>query len=519
MMGSKAIEPKLYLSYSLDANIPPDHLVRRLAAAIDFDFVRGLVRKHYSHTGQPSVDPVVLFKLWLLGYLFNIRSERRLCEEAGLNLAWRWFLGYELDEPIPDHSVLSKARRRFGVRVYEKFFAHIVRLCEAAGLVEGDVLFIDSTLTKANAAQQSLRSKALLGQRLPRTNNFVNELWVVNREPDEPTGATGGKSRPELGGVRKDSRRSAVNDFAVSRTDPDAQRVIRPGAGASLSHKTHFSVDGGKANIITAVEVRPAGESDGKAVGRVLDKHHAALGRPIRELVGDGGYGSQTAINACVERDVKPLLRIRTPSNPHGGLHRSAFTYVPERDLYICPEGKELRRIGQARKRQQTVYKVAAGTCRDCPLKAKCCPGPSDRVVTRRWDMLVVEEMQLRAQTRRGRRLLNRRQHVSEHINADAKEKHGMHRAQFRGRGKMQIQALLTAATMNLKRLMTRRPVAQSGMGTWRTSIGKLVAFRAFRWPRSRCLSANRWSGPVTQRHSHESAAAGLTEGLQQQAQ
>src|SRR6266567_3291336 len=113
-MGSKAVEPKLYLNFSLDAAVPEKHIVRRLATAVDFGFVRSLVNKHYSHTGQPSVDPVVLFKLWLLGYLFNIRSERRLCEEASLNLAWRWFLGYELDEVLPEHSVLTKARRRLG---------------------------------------------------------------------------------------------------------------------------------------------------------------------------------------------------------------------------------------------------------------------------------------------------------------------------------------------------------------------------------------------------------------------
>src|SRR6266852_5720923 len=167
MMGHKTVEPKLYMSFSLDAAVPANHLVRRLAAVLDFDFVRGLVRRDYSHTGQPSVDPVVLFKLWLLGYLFNITSERRLCEEASLNLAWRWFLGYELDEPLPDHSVLSKARTRFGVRVYEKFFQRIVHLCEERGLVQGDVLFIDSTLSDANAARDTLRSRALAGPRLP----------------------------------------------------------------------------------------------------------------------------------------------------------------------------------------------------------------------------------------------------------------------------------------------------------------------------------------------------------------
>lgn len=463
MMGHKTVEPKLYMSFSLDAAVPVNHLVRRLASVVDFDFVRGLVRRDYSHTGQPSVDPIVLFKLWLLGYLFNITSERRLCEEASLNLAWRWFLGYELDEPLPDHSVLSKARKRFGVRVYEKFFHHIVRLCESAGLVEGDVLFIDSTLSKANAAPQSLRSRALLAQRLPDAGKFLNELWVVNEDSFETNGS-GGKQRPELGGKRTDSRRSAVNDYCVSPTDPDAQKVVRPGKPAVLGHKTHFLVDGGKANVITAVEVRPAGESDGQAVGRALDKHRLALSRSPRELVGDRGYGSQVAVQACVARDVQPLLGVRTPTNPHGGLDRSEFTYLAENDLYICPEGKQLRRVGENYHRHQTMYKIAKGACRDCPLKPRCAPGPTDRMVSRRWDATVVEAMQERLQSRRGRRLLQRRGTISERINADAKEKHGMAKAQFRGRVKMQMQALLTATAINLKMLAKGGPEAQSGV-------------------------------------------------------
>src|SRR5258708_5518998 len=166
-MGSKAVEPKLYLSFSLDATVPANHIVRRLAAVVDFGFVRSLTKQHYSNTGQPSVDPIVLFKLWLLGYLFNIRSERRLCEEAALNLAWRWFLGYELDEALPDHSVLTKARRRFGTRVYDLFFKRIVELCEERGLLQRDVLFIASTLTHDNTPRDTLRSRALPGPRLP----------------------------------------------------------------------------------------------------------------------------------------------------------------------------------------------------------------------------------------------------------------------------------------------------------------------------------------------------------------
>lgn len=458
-MGNKAIEPKLYLSFSLDAAVPTNHLVRRLAAAVNFEFVRGLVRRHYSHTGQPSVDPVVLFKLWLLGYLFNITSERRLCEEAGLNLAWRWFLGYELDEPIPDHSVLSKSRRRFGTKVYEQFFARIVQLCEQAGLVKGDVLFVDSTLTQANASSQGLRSRSLLQQTLQRPSEFVDGLWAVNDEADA-------SAQPEIS-TKPDSRRTGVNHLSVSPVDPDAQMFKKPGKTPLLSHKTHFVVDGGKPNIITAVEVTGSCEPDGRPVGKLLDKHRAALGRPARELVADKGYGSVAAITACTERDVRPLLGRGPVQNVFGGFTRDAFTYLPERDLYICPAGQELKRFRHKPDPRGAIgYRPKAGTCRHCSLRAQCVSGARDRTVLRLQGAELVEEMRARARTPRSRRLMAQRQIVSERINADAKDKHGMARAQFRGRPKMQIQALLTAAVINLKQLAARRPQLQSGMAT-----------------------------------------------------
>src|SRR5438552_4396797 len=239
LMGSKAVEPKLYLSFSLDAAVPANHIVRRLAAAVDFGFVRSLTKQHYSNTGQPSVDPVVLFKLWLLGYLFNIRSERRLCEEAGLNLAWRWFLGYELDEALPDHSVLTKARRRFGTRVYELFFKQIVQLCEQRGLVQGDVLFIDSTLSDANAARDTLRSRALAGPPLPEPAQFVKDLFALNQpapEP-EPPRAKGGTG-PAPGDL---AEQPTLRSSLVSTTDPDAELATRHNGRSRLVYKTQVS--------------------------------------------------------------------------------------------------------------------------------------------------------------------------------------------------------------------------------------------------------------------------------------
>ena len=455
MMGHKAVEPKLYYSFSLDAKVPTNHLVRRLAGAVDFEFVRGLVKRRYSHTGQPSVDPVVLFKLWLLGYLFNITSERRLCEEADLNLAWRWFLGYELDEEIPDHSVLSKARRRFGTGVYEQFFSRIVQLCERAGLIQGDVLYVDSTLVQANASSQGLRSRSLL-QQLPGAEEFVKDLWEANDSDDAETVAE------SLG--KPDPRRSGVNRIAVNPVDPDAQMFKKPGKTPVLSHKAHFVVDGGKATIITAVEVTGSCEADGRPVGKLLDKHRVTVGRPARELVADKGYGSEEAVLECLERGVTPTLGRRETINTHGGFSRNEFTYVPDRDIYICPAGKELKRFRFKPSPNDAQYRPRAGTCRDCQLRSLCISGKSDRVIRRSDHHDAIEDMRARLASSRGRRLMSRRRVVSEGTYANAKQQHGMARAQFRGRRKMQIQALLTAAAMNLRELANRRPGTQSGV-------------------------------------------------------
>ena len=140
MLGRKEFRPKLFYHLSLEEYVPEDHLLRRVTAAVDLGFVPRLTARFYSHTGQPGIDPVVLFKMALLGYLYGITSERRLAEELRLNLAFMWFVGYDLDERTPDHSVLSKARRRFGVTVYQAFFSEIVRQCERAGLIDGRTL-------------------------------------------------------------------------------------------------------------------------------------------------------------------------------------------------------------------------------------------------------------------------------------------------------------------------------------------------------------------------------------------
>src|SRR3990172_8674377 len=185
MMGKRDFETKLYYNISLDRLMPQDHLLRQIAGAVDFSFVRPLCRPYYSHTGQPSVDPVVLFKMLLVGYLYGITSERRLAQEVELHLAYRWFVGYDLDEAVPDHSVLSKARARLGPEVFEEFFRRSIALCREAGLLSDGPVYVDSTLIQATAALDAMVQRDKLAPPLS-VSDYVQRLYKENEATDAP---------------------------------------------------------------------------------------------------------------------------------------------------------------------------------------------------------------------------------------------------------------------------------------------------------------------------------------------
>src|SRR3990172_6404998 len=180
MMVRRRFAQKLYSQLSLDQLAPQDPLLRRIAEAVDFSFVRPLCRPFYSHTGQPSVDPVVLFKMLLVGYLYGITSERRLAQDVEPHLAYRWFLGYALDEPTPDHSVLSKARARFSPDVFEEFFRQSIELCRQVGLLAEGPVYVDTTLIQAAASMDSLVQRGELVQPPLSAPEYVRRLYQEN---------------------------------------------------------------------------------------------------------------------------------------------------------------------------------------------------------------------------------------------------------------------------------------------------------------------------------------------------
>jgi len=273
MKRQPRFEAKFYYDLSLERLVPEDHLLRQIDRAVDFSFIRSLCRPFYSHTGRPSVDPVVLFKMLLIGYLYGITSERRLARELSLNLAYRWFLGYDFDHTTPDHSVLSKARARFGPEVFEGFFRRSIDLCREAGLLEEGPVYVDSTLIQASAAIDSLVRRDELVQPPLSVTEYVRRLYEENEPPrdEEPPDKSEGSGSGPL---------PRPNQELESKTDPEATLVNRPEFGRHLAYKAHVAVAGRRGQVITAAVATTGAEADEHLLAEVLGSTGVSASSP-----------------------------------------------------------------------------------------------------------------------------------------------------------------------------------------------------------------------------------------------
>lgn len=469
MMGSKTFTRKGVYHLDLEDRIPADHLLRRVTEVVDFSFVRRQTARFYSHTGRPGIDPVVLVKLALLGYLYGITSERRLAAEVRLNLACLWFLGYDLDEPTPDHSVLSKARRRFGVTIYQAFFTEIVRQCRAAGLIAGDQLFADSTLVEANASLESVGSRALLEQ-LAAPEEYVGALWRDNPAPAEPAPAGPAPAEPAASPAAAgppgphrvgpddppNGHQGPVNVLAASRTDPDAGLVSRPTVPLGLYHKVHVGVDGGRGRIITAIEVTAGELADEHLLGRLCREHQGVTGDRLAEVVADTKYGTIANYQWLEAQGIRASIPPHENAWADRAVPRELFVYDPVADRYRCPNGQPLTRQGTSRTAHPmgaTIYRASPKICGACAHKTACCGDAKARTLTRPNDGGLAERVRAHLATRHAKRSLRRRLSWAETPMAELKERHGCRRAQQRGRDQMRIQALGAAMAYNIKKL------------------------------------------------------------------
>ena len=398
MMGTKTRTfTSLPCDVSLEDLVPDDHFYRRLERTLDLSFVRELVGPLYVGSGRPSVDPVVFFKLQLVMFLEDLRSERQLMRVVSDRLSVRWYLGYDLHESLPDHSSLTRIRERFGLAVFRRFFERIVEMCAEAGLVRGEDLFFDATKVEANASLDSMRSRSLVGGRLKeRLVGMFGEDTATAQGEDHPgvrgvvdaiVGPEGHErqtlartnarqhrwiaknGRQERGLVRWGYKRMA--DLRVSTTDPDASPMHQKKKSASrLGYLTHYVVDGGRARVILDVLVTGAEVTENLPVLEMLFRSTFRWRLHPRSVTGDATYGTRENVAAIEKAGIRAYTALADQQKRTALFTIEDFVYDAEKDLYTCPAGETLRRRGHDHRGSYVRYAAKASACNACPSRA-----------------------------------------------------------------------------------------------------------------------------------------------------
>ena len=442
MMSVKQKESKLFYNFSLSSRIPKDHFLRKIDEAVDFNFIHDLARPYYSHTGQPSIDPAVLFKMMLIGYLYDITSERKLAQELKVNLAFMYFLGYDLDEETPNHSVLSKARRRFGTDIFERFFEHIVNECKARGLIEAEKSFIDSTLIPANASMCSVIDcdQKIELKRTPK--EYLKALEDANPASDD--------NAPD-----EDKPQLPKNERSYSTTDPDASIIKRKNKPMQLAYKQHISVDGGKARIITACSTTPAAVADEHKLAHLISRSYEKHGILPKDVGCDTKYGTADNYRFLIENNIKPSITYAGGKNSSTGLlSKNDFVYDKVKDRYVCPEGRELKYSGFMKKERHLIYRAQSKHCKACGRRTQCTNSPQGRSIIRHINESYVEKAKEHLKSAEAKLTIDERSYFVETVFASEKKDLGLKRAKFRCLPNVTIQSLITAASYNLKKLV-----------------------------------------------------------------
>jgi transposase len=392
-------QQRLVLLPPLEEFVPRDHRLRRLQRVLDLSFVHEVVRARYCQdNGRGSIDPEVIIRLFLLQAIENIAEVRELMRQVQVNLAYRWFIGYELDEKLPDHSTLSKALDRFGDEVFNELFSLSIAQCRQSGLIAGKVLHVDATT------------------------------------------------------IRADIDKNKVNKAESS--DKDA-RFGRFGDGSKQPGYKQQTVVDDQSGVIVELSVTAANEADDKALMKMVDAASERLGSKPETVCADGGYSSGANAAACEEREIRLVSPPQpVPENKAGQHTIDQFIYDEQSDEFVCPSGKRLRyegRTGIAGRRRK--YRGQGRVCQGCPQKSHCTTATARSLAVSDHHGAMVR---LRAdhQTESFRALYRRRAPVIEGVFAQAKQWHGLGRAWRRGLSKMLIQSLLIAAVINLKRLI-----------------------------------------------------------------
>jgi len=440
MMGQRRQEQgQLFYAFDLEAVVPDDHQVRQIAAVLDLSWVRTELAPHYSHTGRPSIDPELMIRMLILGYVFAIRSERALCREVQLNLAYRWFCGLGIEDSIPDHSAFTRARNeRFREHdIFRRVFERVVASCIEADLVGGTGFAVDASLIAADAN---------------KCRSTPGEKWSRDIDPATVERAVrdylANLDNPAWGAA------SDVVPKFVAPADPAAQWTGALRNAAFFAYADNYLIDV-KFGIIMDVEAsRAIRQAEVGASQTMIERTEATFGLKPDWLAADTAYGSAPNLHFLVdEKDIAPHIPVIDKSaRDDGTLSREAFTYDAERDCYVCPQGADLTTRGSIRDGHMLSYLASVNDCRLCPLKPTCCANTPQRKVTRsiyepaRDVARAIAKTAAYEQTRRDRKKV-------EMLFAHLKRILRLGRLRLRGPAGAQFEFTLAAIAQNLRRL------------------------------------------------------------------
>lgn len=428
---------------SLDGLVPKDHLLRKIDAVIDFSFIHARVAGLYCpDNGRPALDPTLMFKALFVGYLFGIRSERQLVREIEVNVAYRWFLGLQLTDPVFDASTLSQNRRRrfSGTTVAQDIFDAIVEQAIRHDLVDGTVLYTDSTHLKANANKNRYDMAVVAKSR----SDYWDALEAAVAEDREAHGKKPLKDKPRMP-VEKETK--------VSRTDPESGYMVRDGKPKGFFYLDHRTVDG-RLGIITDTHATPANVHDSIVYLGRLDRQRERFGFEVGAVGLDAGYATSGIAHGLEQRNIPGVIGYRRPTPPRAGMMpNKAFAYQAELDGYRCPQGQLLVYATTDRTGYRH-YKSDPAICQNCPLLASCTSNRNAvRLIIRHVWADARERTDAHRLTPWGKRIYRRRKETVERSFADAKQLHGHRYARFRGLLAVRCQCLLAAAAQNIKKI------------------------------------------------------------------
>jgi transposase len=413
MMGAPVgRQDRLFYEFDLEEMVPADHLLRKIDAVLDLSWLRGELKPYYSHTGCPSVCPELMIRMLLVGYCYSIRSERRLCQEVKVNLAYRWFCRLGLEDKVPHHSTFSVNRHgRFrDSDILRKVFEEVVCGCMKAGLVGGEGFAVDASVIEANAS----RFQRVEGSEVDWTNE---------------------------------------QQKALSPSDPCAAWTTRGRHKVMFSYSLNYLMDT-KESVIVDVEATPTRISkEVDATETMVARTEERFDLKPDHLAGDVAYGTGEMLDWLMERDIEPHIPIKDMSKRKDGtFSRADFAYHKDRDVYTCPRGKTLTTTGRVFAGNTLYYRASKFDCDQCPIKSRCCPGSPVRRIPRDVNEAARDHARALIGTEPFLRSRRERKKIETRF-GDLKWNLGLTRLRLRGLTGARDEFHLAATVQNLRRL------------------------------------------------------------------